>query len=530
MLLIVASTVIGLHLGLLLTHPPTPSHSSPHAPPTPHPMLLPLLTPCSSHSSPHAPPTLPHAPPTPHSMPHPPLNPCPTHSSPPALCHSEHLTFEASSLYDPIKYPDRKCSGNDARKFCDLMLCPPNCKLDTDSHSFSVECPVQGYPPYKTISWNLTSRDLANWEHLRPCVSFSNGNRTATFRAAKEFVELKRVSLKCIAHNGIDMLTGTRLVDPQSPSFIDYTMRDVFAEPLQMQTAGPVERNPFGNASFVCVSKSYDAYRVCKVEYTTLTLVQRCAASGLAASATCCTVDRYRSPNCSSGLQAQVLSVEHGTVYVMNVTTSLLGHFQCQVYNELVKGFQSIGDPIQVVLPQNSAEDTPPSAPNTYMYLFLVFVSMNTVLLAVLAVLAVVVGVVCYRARKKRWSTSGAEGRPFLQRNSTHSSMGSSAGTELDHTMVFVEQRMHGEGSQQLEGGRAGTEPASVRSRPHQGSLCCHSFPLVHDGRHCLIVVLWPVAVHCRGCCGLWQCTAVGVVACGSALPWVLWPVADHTD
>ena len=399
---------------------------------------------------------------------------------------------------------------------------------------------MQGYPPYKTISW-----DLAHWEYLRPCVSFSNGNRTATFQAAKEFGEFERNTLKCSAHNGLDMLTGTRLVDPHSPSFIDYTMRDLFAEPLQMQTAGPVERNPFGNASFVCASKSYDVYRVCKVEYTMLTLVQRCAASGLAASASCCTVGRYLSPNCSSGLQAQVLSVEHGTIYIMNVTTSLLGHFQCQVYNYLVKGFQSIGDPIKVVLPQNSAEDTPPSAPNTdtppsapntYMYLFLVFVSMITVLLVVLAA---VVGMVCYRARKKRWSTSGAEGQPFLQLNSTYSSMVRCPTTtttcpqpvavppmqEVDPpalppgvcacayyvyahiayykltcsygcTTVFVEQRMHGEGSRQLEGGRAGTEPASVRSRPHQGSLCCHSLPLVHDGRHCLIMVLWPVAEH----------------------------------
>ena len=216
---------------------------------------------------------------------------------------------------------------------------------------------MQGYPPYKTISWNL-----ASWEYLRPCVSFSNGNRTATFRAAKEFVELQHNRLKCIAHNGLDMLTGTRTVDP--PSFIDSGVRDLFAEPLQMQTAGPVERNPFGNASFVCASKRYDVYRVCKVEYTMLTLVQQCAASGLAASTSCCTVGRYLSPNCSSGLQAQVLSVEHDTVYIMNVTTSLLGHFQCQVYNKLVKGFQSIGDPIQVVLPQHSTEDTPPSAPN----------------------------------------------------------------------------------------------------------------------------------------------------------------------
>ena len=334
---------------------------------------------------------------------------------------------------------------------------------------------MQGYPPYKTISWNLTS-----WEHLRPCVSFSNGNRTATFRAAKEFIDLQHNSLKCIAHNGLDMLTGTRLVDP--PSFIDSGVRDLFAEPLQMQTAGPVERNPFGNASFVCAAKRYDVYRVCKVEYTMLTLVQQCAASGLAASATCCTVERYLSPNCSSGLQAQAHWVEHDTVYVMNVTTSLLGHFQCQVYNELVKGFQSIGDPIQVVLPQHS------TVPNTYMYFFLVSVSMNAVLMAVLAVLAVVVSVVCCRVRKKRWSTEGAEGRPFLQLNSTRFSMGSSTGDEL--ATFFVEQRMHGEGSRQLEGGRAGTEPASVRSRPHQGSLCCHSFPLVHDGRHCLIVVL----------------------------------------
>ena len=328
---------------------------------------------------------------------------------------------------------------------------------------------MQGYPPYKTISWNLT-----NWEYLRPCVSFSNGNRTATFRAAKEFTKLQRNSLKCTAHNGIDMLTGTRLVDPQA--FIDSGVRDLFAEPLQMQTAGPVERNPFGNASFVCASKSYDYYRVCKVEYTMLTLVQRCAASGLAASTTCCTVGRYLSPNCSSGLQAQTLWVEHDTVYVMNVTTSLLGHFQCQVFNDLVKGFQSIGDPIQVVLPQNNTEDTPPSAPNTdtpssvpntYMYLFLVFVSMTAMLLAVLAALAVVVGVVYCRVRKKRWSASGAEGRPFLQRTSTRSSMGSSTGTELGRTTIFVEQRIHREGSRRLEGGRAGTEPASVRSRPH---------------------------------------------------------------
>ena len=455
-------------------------------------------------------------------MPHLLLNPCPTHLHlPTPSANSEHLSFEASSLYPNRLYPNNsQCSGNDTLKYCDLLICPPNCTVDTDSYSFSVECPVQGYPPYKTISWDLT-----NWEHLRPCVSFSNGNRTATFRAAKEFIELQRNRLKCIAHNGLDMLTGTRLVDPQS--FIDSGVRDVFAEPLQMQTAGPVERNPFGNASFVCASKSYDVYRVCKVEYTMLTLVQRCAASGLAASATCCTVERhytnyhyYYTYNCSSGLQAQVLSVEHDNIYIMNVTTSLLGHFQCQVYNYLVKGFQSIGDPIQVVLPQNSTEDTPPSAPNTdttpsapntdtpssvpntYMYLFSVFVSMTAMLLAVLAV---VVGVVCCRAQKKRWSTSGAEGQPFLQRNSTRSSMESSAETELGRTMVFVEQRMHGEGSRQLEGGRAGTEPASVRSRPHQGSLCCHSFPLVHDGRHCLIMVLWP-----------WESTAVDPVAYGS--------------
>ena len=402
---------------------------------------------------------------------------------------------------------------------------------------------MQGYPPYKIISW-----DLASWEYLRPCVSFSNGNRTATFRAAKEFTKLQRIKLKCIVHNRLDMLTGTRTVDPHS--LIDNGVRDLFAEPLQMQTAGPVERNPFGNASFVCAAKSYDVYRVCKVEYTTLTLVQRCAASGLAASATCCTVDRYHSPKYSSGLQAQVLSVEHDTIYVMNVTTSLLGHFQCQVYNYLVQGFQSIGDPIHVVLPQNSTEDTtpsvpnmdtppsasitnttpsapntdtPPSAsitnttpsasntdtpssvPNTYMYLFLVSVSMIAVLLVVLAVVAVVVGVVCCRARKKCWSTSGTEGRTFLQLSSICSSMESSTGATLGHV---VEQCMHGEGSRQLEGGRAGTEPVSVRSRPHQGSLCCHSFPLVHDGRHCLIMVLWP-----------WQ-----------NLPWILWPVADHTD
>ncbi len=380
--------------------------------------------------------------------------------------NSEHLNFEASSLYDPSLYPTRKCTGNDTWKFCDLILCTPNCTVDDVSYSFSVECPVQGYPPYKSISWDLTS-----WEYLRPCVSFSNGNRTATFRAAKEFGELhSHISLQCIAHNEIDMLTGTRTVDPQS--FIDNNdLRDLFAEPLQMQTTGPVELSPFGNASFVCASKSYDVYRVCKVEYTMLTLVQRCAASGLAANTTCCTVGRYLSPNCSSGLHA--LPVEHNTVYVMNVTTSLLGHFQCQVYNDLVKGFQSIGDPIQVVLPQNSTEDTPPSAPhtdttpsvpNTYMHLFPVSVSMIAVLLAVLAV---VVGVVCCRAWKKRWSTSGAEGWPFLQRNSTRSSMGSSTGAELGLTTVFVEQRMHREGSRRLEGGRAGTEPASVRSRPH---------------------------------------------------------------
>ena len=450
-----------------------PTHSSHHAPLTPQPNPHPLFT-----QSP------------------------PTYTLLPSAT-LEHLSFEASSLYDPIRYPTRRCSGNDTWKLCDLIICRPNCTVDTDSYSFSVECPVQGYPPYKTISWNL-----AHWEYLRPCVSFSNGNRTATFRAAKEFTKLQRNSLKCIAHNGLDMLTGTRLVDP--PSFIDKNaVRDLFAEPLQMQTAGPVERNPFGNASFVCASKSYDVYRVCKVEYTTLTLVQRCAASGLAASASCCTVGRYLSPNCSSGLQAQALWVEHDTVYVMNVTTSLLGHFQCQVYNYLVKGFQSIGDPIQVVLPQNSTEDTtpsvpnmdtppsasitnttpsapntdtPPSAsitnttpsasntdtpssmPNTYMYLFLVSVSMIAMLLVVLAVVAVVVGVVCCRARKKCWSTSGTEGRTFLQLNSICSSMGSSAGAKLGRV---VEQCMHGEGSQQLEGGRAGTEPASVRSRPH---------------------------------------------------------------
>ena len=58
---------------------PCPTHPSPHAPPTPHPMPHPLhpmphppLTPCPTHSSPHAPPT-------PHPMPHPPLTPCPTH-------------------------------------------------------------------------------------------------------------------------------------------------------------------------------------------------------------------------------------------------------------------------------------------------------------------------------------------------------------------------------------------------------------------------------------------------------------------
>ena len=265
MLLIVACTVIGLHWS-----------SSPHLP----------LTSCHTHSSSHAPPT-------PHPMPNPPLTPCPTHLS---SANSEHLSFEASSLY-----PNRKCSGNDTWKFCDLVLCPPNCTFDDVSYSFSVECPVQGYPPYKSISW-----DLARWEHLRPCVSFSNGNRTATFRAAKEFVELQHTKLKCIAHNGLDMLTGTRTVD--LPSFINSGLRDLFAEPLQMQTAGPVELSPFGNASFVCASKSYDVYRVCKVEYTMLTLVQRCAASGLAASTTCCTVGRYLSPNCSSGLHAEVHS------------------------------------------------------------------------------------------------------------------------------------------------------------------------------------------------------------------------------
>ena len=474
MLLIVACNKTPFRAPLLLHHL---SHPSPHTHReypnvahcglycnrTPFIYRAPLL-----HPSPHAPPTPPHAPPTPHPMPHPPSPHAPPnpHPMPHPTLTPEHLSFEASSLYDPNNNPDRKCSGNDTWKFCDLIFCPPNCTVDDVSYSFSVECPVQGYPPYKSISW-----DLARWEHLRPCVSFSNGNRTATFRAAKEFTSLQRISLKCIAHNGLDMLTGTRTVNP--PSFIDYNdLRDLFAEPLQMQTAGPVERNPFGNASFVCASKSYDVYRVCKVEYTMLTLVQRCAASGLAASTTCCTVERYLS-NCSSGLQAEVHSVEHNTVYVMNVTTSLLGHFQCQVYNYLVKGFQSIGDPIQVVLPQNSTEDTPPSAPhtdttpsvpNTYMHLFSVSVSMIAVLLAVLAV---VVGVVCCRAQKKRWSTSGAEGWPFLQRNSTRSSMGSSTGAELGLTTVFVEQRMHREGSRRLEGGRAGTEPASVRSRPH---------------------------------------------------------------
>ena len=77
----------------------------------------------------------PHAPPTPHPMPH--LLPS---------ANSEHLNFEASSLYDPSLYPTRKCTGNDTWKFCDLILCTPDCTVDDVSYSFSVECPVQGYP------------------------------------------------------------------------------------------------------------------------------------------------------------------------------------------------------------------------------------------------------------------------------------------------------------------------------------------------------------------------------------------------
>ena len=282
-----------------------------------------------------------------------------------------------------------------------------------------------------------------------------------TFRVAKEFnIANRDVIIRCTASNELGTLTGKRKVDPNA--HLRNELEEFFAEPLQMQTAGKVELSALHhNASFVCASKGYSNYQVCSVSYSTLTVVERCTDSDLSASTTCCAVNRYGLPsgNCSS-FSAHQVTAEQNTVYMINVTTSVPGYYQCQVFNSKVKGYQSVGEPILVAPSSSTAVD---GGSTLYLYLFIGSMVVIGVLLLIL--LGVAVGVVYsrVRGRKSPWSPSDDEGRRLLRRQSTRSSNCSSA-CDLGHTAVII----RGEGSRHREGKRA-------CHHTHQGGLCMRS-------------------------------------------------------
>ena len=126
-------------------------------------------------------------------------------------------------------------------------------------------------------------------------------------------------------------------------------------QPLQVQTSGVVEVEPGGVANITCASNSQVRlprnYRVCRVYYTKLDARQRCLREHIAPESDCCTAH-----SCFKNSTFDLYSSNDWSYKSALFMTSLPGNYQCQAINAWTSTWQSIGDPVRVVVKQLEEE------------------------------------------------------------------------------------------------------------------------------------------------------------------------------
>ena len=138
----------------------------------------------------------------------------------------------------------------------------------------------------------------------------------------------------------------------------DATYAEYNVQPLQVQTSGVVEVEPGGVANITCASNSQvrqitQTYRVCRVNYTKLDARQRCLREHIAPESDCCTADRCFKNSTFDPYSSNDWSYESALFM-----TSLPGNYQCQAINAWTSTWQSIGDPVRVVVKQLEEESS----------------------------------------------------------------------------------------------------------------------------------------------------------------------------
>ena len=177
--------------------------------------------------------------------------------------------------------------------------------------------------------------------------------------------------------------------------------------PLLQQTSGVVTMDPGGYTNVVCASPKLEIqgsfaqdYRICLVNYTHLGPSQRCSRGGIAPDTQCCNT---RAPPIAPWCQNYTRPTADYSIPVLNLTTSIEGRYQCQVWNEMMKDWQSIGDPVQVK--KHTEFPVTPSDRTPFLYPFVAAVSLFCVLILILLVV-ICASFIKYCRRKSHSATS----------------------------------------------------------------------------------------------------------------------------
>ena len=145
-------------------------------------------------------------------------------------------------------------------------------------------------------------------------------------------------------------------------------------------------------------------YRICLVNYTHLGPSQRCSRGGIAPDTQCC--NTRAAPN-AQWCKNYTRPTADDSIPVLNLTTSIEGRYQCQVWNVMMKAWQSIGDPVQVKKHTVLSTEDPvtPSNRTSFLYPFVAAVSLLCVLTLILLVV-ICASFMQYRRRKSHSSAS----------------------------------------------------------------------------------------------------------------------------
>ena len=115
-----------------------------------------------------------------------------------------------------------------------------------------------------------------------------------------------------------------------------------FYQPLLSQTSGKIEINSTGKVTFNCSTARFtdfaEYFRVCLVVNTK---AEKCL--NRQHNYRCCSCEYYNR-SCP-----WLLHTRTDVNSMCQVTTSLPGNYQCQVYDPVFKIYQPLGDPIQVI-------------------------------------------------------------------------------------------------------------------------------------------------------------------------------------